>query len=872
MTESTEHFGLTKLGPGEGIHSGGDRFASSDRDIIDQALYSASKHRHTGEFTDNSPLEAPDLTLSTGGTLPAGTTLRYVYTFLDPETGETVASPEATVTTSDALVAPDAPTSTLQSIGGSLEPGNYYYVATAYQGSSTVETKAENPLFVQIPAGTSTNQVELTLPTLDAGVDGYNVYRRGPSEARYLHIGTTTDTSFVDDGLTSSTRGLPSENSTSAANAVEIAIPGATPSVPAGNTWKVYRTDTVGDWSTSYLTTLDENTLTYTDVGDGTAFGQPPSAALSMGVAEQIDLTSEVTGELPVTNGGTGADNEADARVNLGLEIGVDVQAHSEILDATTEPFTVELKAELDNLTGGGGTGDLSVDARQNLRLWQLEASVLAATEGMEGWQGDSFLLGQDEIASNTGAAITRNADLDAGSAALDGTTPDSVVITTNAVALQQACDTVYFLAELVAPGTQIGGTYDYSEAAVGTILVDVHRAFQYTGLSFTFANEYVAVGPAGEILYSTDGATWTAASVPEVWDVNDVYHDLSLSVWVAACGGGILESSDGGATWTAAVTGGNYKHIAENQSANTLYIVGEAGAFLQRSTAGEYSAVTAPAVADFNAVARGSSSYTTVAGNGGTLWTRDGSTWTTRDSVELGVTGDFTDAIYCASYDSVSEDLWFKTIVVGVDGTAGFALSAGSTLADWGNLATFSSPARAVAFGPDLVVAVGDNGLVATTSDGVTWTELDLGVTTNFTGVAYTGSGWLLSGDDGSITTTTLTYTPAAVIVTYEASLNGGFSWTGVTNGGSVTVDPADIGDSLALRATLLRNDPSEDAHLYWFIGYASASESGLTEPAAVAALDGGSASTALFDDTIDGGSAADLTGSPNYDGGGAA
>lgn len=65
----------------------------------------------------------------------------------------------------------------------------------------------------------------------------------------------------------------------------------------------------------------------------------------------------------------------------------------------------------------GSAADQLATDAEQNVRLWQLEAGLLGATEGMAGWQGEAFLTGQDEVASLTGdVTFTRAATLRAGS------------------------------------------------------------------------------------------------------------------------------------------------------------------------------------------------------------------------------------------------------------------------------------------------------------------------------------------------------------------------------------------------------------------------------------------------------------------------
>lgn len=308
----TDHYGLTTLGSGDTFAHDGHKYTGADRRLIDSLLHlGAEGHRHSGQAAvDIVPTIPPGLTLnSTGGTIPAATRVHYKYTWVSTRGEETAAGPESYVDTPEPITAPGGATLGISTSGGALAPGNYYYVLTAYTSVSTAETRAVNPTYVPVPATTTTNAITLTMPSLPGGATGFNIYRRAPGQTKYFFLASTTASSYEDDGSVAEDcdRSVPSANSTNGTNSIDVELPVA---VPAGYTWRLYRTYTAGDWRRSFLMNvlqwIDDETPTVitevTDVGNGTAPGSPPVTSQLVGSPSKIDLAdgAEVEGMIPM--------------------------------------------------------------------------------------------------------------------------------------------------------------------------------------------------------------------------------------------------------------------------------------------------------------------------------------------------------------------------------------------------------------------------------------------------------------------------------------------------------------------------------------------------------------------------------------------
>lgn len=322
MAGSTDHYGLSITAQGDSLADNGYKHTSTDRRTIDRKLYQGAEgHHHLGGSVAFVTTPAvPTLTrFATGGLIPAGTRVYYKVALVSSSGEEGAASAEAYIDTPAAAVEPAAPTLTYLTTGGALYGGDYYYALSAYVGANSSETRATGATFVTVVSTTGTNKVTVQFPSTPAGATGFNIYRRGPGESRYSYLTSQAmagglPVSFVDTGALTpnQNRTIPVVNTTNATNRIVVTYPGATPVVPTGYTWNIYRTYLNAQYTQSLLKHVVEFTSEatptiitfFSDVGNATGSGTPVTVVPTIANPSKILLTSgaEVQGTLAPVN------------------------------------------------------------------------------------------------------------------------------------------------------------------------------------------------------------------------------------------------------------------------------------------------------------------------------------------------------------------------------------------------------------------------------------------------------------------------------------------------------------------------------------------------------------------------------------------
>ncbi|MGI9016100.1 MAG: hypothetical protein ACR2HR_03175 [Euzebya sp.] len=226
----TTFAGLTILEPGESLSANGYAFQGKDREAIDHYLrLGALTHRHDGSLALPNPT-APLVGSvdSSGGALPADTTLMLGYTQLDGLSGETALSPVTAFTTPPSIEPPTtSPTAVAQYTAGALLVGTYYYALTFTDAGGGETPPGPSVEVVREPGYAS---ARVSLSGLNQGLP-WRLYRAKGGQGFDLLTSGTGDT-FVDDGLTPLDCGQAppgfGENTTNQQSVVNLTLPTVT--------------------------------------------------------------------------------------------------------------------------------------------------------------------------------------------------------------------------------------------------------------------------------------------------------------------------------------------------------------------------------------------------------------------------------------------------------------------------------------------------------------------------------------------------------------------------------------------------------------------------------------------------------------------
>lgn len=369
----TTTLGFTKLLPSEKADY---EFTYTNMDLLDRLLQFMMNHHHDGvEGDDVSPPSPPTITEDpTEGLLRAGTTYYYRVSVVGDDGVESQASLSSWVTISGGIDQPDIPTVNVVTTGGDLPSGVYQYAVTCWVDTWTKDTTAV-PITVDLASiDGDSQQVELTMPTLPSGADGYNIYRRFPGSTLFTWQATLTGTQvdpWVNDTLTDpgTYRTLPTTDLTAYRKSVEVERPsGAT-------SWRIYRSTDDDVWQGSYLS--DATSSTFLDGGSGTSFGAPPPAFLPYHNPDPLVPSEIVAFPQTVAHRTAGAatvgtllewTNPFDPAVIAGVSVS---------LDAGTTPNTQDLTFDVDRWNGA---------------TWDtLGSFALGMADGFDSWDSSTF-------------------------------------------------------------------------------------------------------------------------------------------------------------------------------------------------------------------------------------------------------------------------------------------------------------------------------------------------------------------------------------------------------------------------------------------------------------------------------------------------
>ena len=265
-------------------------------------------------------------------------------------------------------------------------------------------------------------------------------------------------------------------------------------------------------------------------------------------------------------------------------------------------------------------------------------------------------------------------------------------------------------------------------------------------------SDTFVAIGD-GLILTSPDGVTWTTRS-----------SDFASSLWAIAFGNGLfvtvgssgtIYTSPDGITWTQREPGMTHDLISVAFGNDTFVAVGGS-----RVSSEGPVAVSSPDGITWTPTGLGSAGWATnggVAFGNGTFVAALGSDWDSDGQFIIPASPDgktwhnTLSGVNAVLYDTAFGNGTFVIIGNHIN-TALYNVILTSPDGSFWTQWTSAVPLYHLAFGKDTFVALGENGTIFTSPDGIKWTMANSGTSTSLQGVTFGKSTFVAVGNNGTI------------------------------------------------------------------------------------------------------------------------
>ncbi len=262
---------------------------------------------------------------------------------------------------------------------------------------------------------------------------------------------------------------------------------------------------------------------------------------------------------------------------------------------------------------------------------------------------------------------------------------------------------------------------------------------------------QFVAVGDAGAILTSPDGAAWTVSNV----GTTNWFRDITWSgtQFVAVGEAGKILTSPDGVTWTAQTSGTANRLNSVIWSSTQFVVVGDGGTVLSSLDGVNWTPQTSGTVAPLHDIAWNGTQFVAVGGfrnNAIILTSPDGVNWTPQTS---------------GTTIPLSGITWSGTqfVVVGGGGTILSSLDGVNWMVQVSGLTATTSLNNIIWSGTQFVATGWDYtglipgvfsgaGIILTSPDGMNWTRQTSGTANWLYGLTWSGTKFIVVGDVGTI------------------------------------------------------------------------------------------------------------------------